>query len=123
MPDGIEYATIYEIATGLPLRIVATEPYSPADKCGVGENFVLGEYYGSTYYILNGVATLRPTLSPTVNGLTISGLPIPCSLTTYGNTYEITDGEATLNYDLAGEYLVQVKAFPYLDWEVTVNAN
>ena len=91
-----------------------------------GEDYVLGFVEGAddlNSYVLNGVVTSRPEMTPTVNGLVITGLPVPCSLTTYGNTYEVTDGEVTLTYDLAGEYLVEVQAFPYLDWEVTVIAN
>ena len=84
--------------------------------------YVEGQFSPYTHYYDNGMKE-RPVMAPTVVGLIITGLPVPCSLTTYETTYEITDGEAELSYDLAGEYQVEVKAFPHLDWEVTVNAS
>ena len=74
-------------------------------------------------YVVGGELVDKPAMSPTVLGVTISDLPSPCSLTTYGNTYEVLDGTVELLYDMVGDYLVKVEAFPYLDWEVTVNAN
>lgn len=113
---------IYNINSG-KIQSLLQCPDSVLDlHYGVGENYIeiTSKHDAEGKWVVDGVLVDRPTMTPTVNGLIITDLPIPCSLTTYGETYEIPDGEVTLSYDLAGEYEVKVEAFPYLDWEVTV---
>lgn len=115
--------TVYKNDTGEIVKNCVCPAEFANDQIVAGESIIEGVSSDITQYVVNGVVTDKPAMTPIVNGLTITGLPIPCSLTTYGTTYEIPDGEVTLSYDLAGEYHVKVVAFPYLNWEVTVDAN
>jgi hypothetical protein len=89
-------------------------PYM-ADGWGVTE--CGSEVNGWTHYILNGEPTERPTQSTTLDARTLTGLPIPATLHIDGETYEVDDGTAELDFILPGTYRLRVVAWPYRDWE------
>jgi hypothetical protein len=82
-----------------------------------GRDYVDGKWDSRTHYILNGEVTERPTQSTTLDGRTLTGLPIPATLHIDGETYEVDDGEAELDFILPGTYRLRVVAWPYRDWE------
>ena len=86
-------------------------------ELNASEFYVEGEYRGEVYYILDGQPTERPTQSTTLDGHTLTGLPIPATLHIDGETYPVDDGEAELDFILPGTYRLRVEAWPYRDWE------
>jgi hypothetical protein len=81
------------------------------------DSIVAGEYDNRTHYILNGEPTERPTQSTTLDGRTLTGLPIPATLHINDETYEVDDGTAELDFILPGTYRLKVVAWPFKDWE------
>lgn len=51
-----------------------------------------------------------------------SDLPIPCLITIRDAEYRVEDGVFEWGTRLAGDYVIKISAFPYLDWEGTVRA-
>jgi hypothetical protein len=78
---------------------------------------VEGEYDNRTHYILNGEPTERPTQSTTLDGRSLTGLPVPATLHIDGETYTVDNGEAELEFPLPGTYRLRVEAWPFKDWE------
>jgi hypothetical protein len=83
------------------------------------------------------VLTLRNAMTPYVSSTTIpsdgvtnatiSGLPIPCTVSISGpasvDPTVIDDGDIDFNADTPGDYIITVSAPPsFLDWSVTVHA-
>lgn len=83
-------------------------------------SYLEGHWIGDHYYVTEGQATARPTQSTTLDGLTLSGLPAPCTLWIDSTSYPVTDSTATLDLPIAGTYRLRVEAFPYLDWTGSV---
>ena len=54
--------------------------------------------------------------------VTISGLPIPCSVTVNGQTVTVDDGTLELTFDLPGDYPVKLTADGYIPLEVVIHA-
>ena len=49
----------------------------------------------------------------TVQGNTITDLPIPCRAIIEGESHSVTDGTVTLDTDIPGEYSVRISAVEY----------
>jgi hypothetical protein len=62
----------------------------------------------------------RPTLTPIVDGLTISNLPNGCIASTEGQEFLVISGQINLEYELPGTYAVTLRAWPWLDATVEV---
>ena len=75
-----------------------------------------------TQYVVDGQIVARPIQSTTMEGLTLTSLPIPATLHINGETYEVDDGTAELDFMLPGPYRLRVEAWPYQDWEGEVTA-
>ena len=56
-----------------------------------------------------------------IDSITLSPLPIPCTITVDEVSYEVTDGEFEFSVDTPGIYEIKATSFPYLEtvWEVT----
>jgi len=67
----------------------------------------------SVFYIDNSTIVKRPSFSETVQGTTISSLPIPTTIIVQGVSYEVSDGVAELSFNLPGTYPVILQSFPY----------
>lgn len=115
----IKDLTYYDEATGLILWSIGI----PEEQIAIqDQNFVEGVFDSNTHYVLDGVATIRPSIDYTViaDPYTISGLPIPCTATIDKVPYEITDGDIEITFDLSGNHVVQLEAFPYLSVTIEV---
>lgn len=99
-------------------------PYIEIDGDGIDHVELL-----SSYYVLEGVLTARPTLDlPTSLDMTVgdtTSLPVPTGATVIlnGEQFTVDDGLLELEADIATEYSLRVMSFPYMphDIEVTVN--
>ena len=87
-------------------------------------------------YVVDGSITPRPTNPVTLTSIEVAAngtdvtalanLPDSCTITYTGPgfeiTKEVTGGTAEFTTDVIGLHTIKVVAFPYLDWEGTVNA-
>jgi len=71
----------------------------------------------SNKYVDNGEVKLRPTMSLTVTGSVISGIPQGATVTLGEQSFAVDDGEADIE-EYAGK--VKITLFPYLDVEVEI---
>jgi len=92
---------------------------------------------GATQYIVNGVPTARPVQSSAADKqsikadgsdtATITGIPVPCAVHIDGpvvmQDIAVPDGSLTFTALVPGAYRIRVEAFPFLPWEVIINAN
>lgn len=96
-----------------------------------------GTWYQTTHYFLNGEPTEKQPQDTTIDKLVavvsdqeviaLSNLPNPCIVHIYNvdtgnNTIEVNDTSLELTLGLPGQYSIIVEAFPYLQWEINVNA-
>ncbi len=85
-----------------------------ANKVAATESWIDGLWDGKKYYVLNGVATLRPDCPAVIDGLILSNLPVPCVLDINGTKYDADESEVELDLG-TGSFVIKVIAFPYLD--------
>lgn len=79
----------------------------------------------NAYVDLSGpdpVVTARPEMGATIDGLTISDIPVGAVLTIEGVDYTVSDGEAELSFSAAGTYTVTLKHWPHYDQSFEVVA-
>lgn len=82
---------------------------------------VVDRYYsGDEHYVNSGIIEKRPNQSTQLQGATLRNLPIPCQIYINGTMYECDDGIAELSFNQPTSYHIKVVAFPFLDWEVTI---
>lgn len=134
----------YLIATGLVLRAGVCADDDLALQAGTGETAVEDTASDLTDYYPSGVKTTRPlitsvatwdTTSITANGTAKAtlgaGLPNPTTVRVIPPAgmgfaavaaQTVTDGTFRLSTTVTGAYVVRVEAFPYQDYEVTINA-
>jgi len=109
--------TEYETETG---QIFMAYSF-PSGEDGIirreGFSYVSGFYTNTDHYMLNGEPTERPTQSTTLDGRSLTGLPVPALLHIDGETYTVDNGEAELEFPLPGTYRLRVEAWPFKDWE------
>lgn len=109
-------ATFYDPVGG---RIIGTLICSETcfDVNVEDKTWIEGTYDLETYYIVDGIATLRHAMPLTVTGSVISGIPQGATVTLDQQSFIVEDGEADIE-GYAGK--VKITLFPYLDAEVTV---
>lgn len=73
----------------------------------------------ATQYIKNGQITDRPIQQTNLTGLTLTDLPVPCTIIINGQSYECESETAELEFDQPTIYTIRVEAWPYQDWETT----
>lgn len=111
--------TTYRVTDGSVLRQLSCRATEVANQLLGDESFVEGRYAADAYYVLDGTPTAKGTMTPTVVDLTISDLPVPCTATVDGVTYDVADGEVTFDFGgVPGTYAVTLRAVPYLDYTV-----
>jgi hypothetical protein len=76
--------------------------------------WVDGNWDRRTHYVVDGAATLRPACPATIDGMVLTGLPVPCVLDINGINYDVEQSEVELDLG-AGSFVIKVIAFPYLD--------
>lgn len=83
------------------------------------------------HYIVDGAIAERPTIDlPAEHAMsvgeavTITDLPTPCTVTIDGDSFEVADGELTLDADMPAEYGVLIEAWPHIPAfiKVTIDA-
>ena len=74
----------------------------------------------SKHHYPRGVVRDRPAQDSTLNGMTLSGLPKPCTVLINGAAYDVDDGIAELSFNQPGTYHIVVRAWPYLDKEFDI---
>ncbi|WP_352402675.1 hypothetical protein [Pyramidobacter sp.] len=82
-------------------------------------DYIDGLWDGERYYydMTAGEAMLRPTMPVEQSGRVLRGLPLPCTVTVDGASYDVSDGIFEYESPLAGPHPVTVAAWPYLDWK------
>jgi hypothetical protein len=99
--------------------------------------YIVGDYDIGTNYV--NLTQSPPAITPrpsmpitqdrttiTADGdevMTLSGLPIPCTVRIKGNVYDVPDGVLEWATLMPATYPITVEAFPYLNWEGEVTAN
>lgn len=127
---NVDYV-IYDPLTGVIKRLVNCPESMFTIQIQPGEAGFEGSANDATQYIKNGVVTDKPpptaTLSKSAISLsetvTISKLPIPSKLRIEQTTYDVPDGELTVNFNLPGTYRIECSALNYLpqSFEVVVS--
>jgi hypothetical protein len=80
------------------------------DHIDAGEPYLLAEGRMDTHYVGDGVLMDKTPGQAVLDGMTIKSLPIPAWVTIEGVTYEVTDGEAELEFTQPGTYAVQIRS-------------
>lgn len=113
---------VYDNATGHILRTGCCPDDHLGMQASAGETAIEGEADDAMHYIRDGLVTDKMAIAATLSGTTISGLPIPATVTVEGVRYDVTDGVAELSFNLPGTYQVKVEALHYLPktFEITV---
>ena len=109
--------TFYDI-TGKIIGYLESEDPAQVEVNKVG-NWVLGHVDSETQYIKNGQITDRPIQQTKLNGLTLTGLPAPCTIYINGTPYECESDTAELEFDQPTTYTIRVESWPYQEWETT----
>ena len=115
--------SVIEKETGCVLRsgIVPDSDFLIMSEYLESNEFVIDRILNdATEYYLDGEVLQRPPMDVTVNGTTISGIPIPAVVYINYREYEVTEDTLELSFDTLGEHKVLIRSFPYLDKEVTI---
>ena len=101
-----------------------------------GWGVIAGTFEGDTHYILSNAATLRPTNTTTIDKttvtadgvdlVTLANIPPDATITITGEVpleEQPIGNTDTLTFDTVGAYYLTINSFPYLPYEVTINAN
>jgi hypothetical protein len=120
---------VFEKATGKVLRTGdAPKKMIAIQASDAGEGVV--EWSGETggiYVDVENAAICRQTpiaATSQIDGrmISITGLPVPCVLQVdYGNPYEISDGMATIEFNLPGDYEIRVESVRFLPLTLKVS--
>ena len=109
-------ATFYDLTDGkITGTLICSEPCFEANVGG--KTWIEGTYDLEEYYVIGGIATLRPSMGLTVTGSIISGIPQGATVTLGEQSFIVDDGVADIE-GYAGK--VKITLFPYLDAEVTL---
>ncbi len=103
------YYVVYNPDGGIEL--FGTSDYNfVRSKIDAGEPWLMGKGDFRTHYVKDGEITLKTPGTAVLSGMTITGLPTPCTIEVDGVTFEVTDGVAELELPTPGTYDVTVKA-------------
>lgn len=91
-------------------------------QAGPGETVIEGVADLWLDYVTDGAVQPRQVCPVTLDGYTLTGLPVPCAVEIGGESHACDGGEVDLLLP-AGEYAVTVSAWPYLPAHLTVTAD
>lgn len=94
------------LATGSAPDTEEVRPRGPSER-------VIFEYANPELHyvdVATGERRDKHEITATLSGLTLSGLPLPATVTIEGVPYEVSDGTAELSFNLPGTYQVKVEA-------------
>lgn len=108
--------------TGEILRIGSAPIDAILQQASDGELAMIGAADQMTQYVdlTTGVVIDKTSIVPVVNGLVLSGLPDPCTVSAEGESAEILGGSITLEFDVPGTYYVTIEALHRLPATVMV---
>lgn len=96
-----------------------------------------GTWYQTTHYFLDGEPTEKQPQDTIIDKLvvivsdgeiaTLSNLPDSCTVYIYNEdtgvfSIEVSDNSLELTFELPGQYNIKVEAFPFLQWEINIDA-
>lgn len=85
-----------------------------------GEIAVAGQCDYWTDYVKDGEVTPRPASPVTLQGQTLSNVPVPAVVVIDGTRYQCTEDHVELDLPYQKTYAITVEAFPYLDAHFTL---
>lgn len=113
---------VYDLTTGEILRSGQCADGDLELQAGDGQAVIerASQYQhdGNSYVDLSGPEPMiaeRQEMPATLNGLTITGVPLGATLRIEGVDYAVGDGAAELSFTLPGAYTVKLSCWPYLD--------
>ena len=119
----MNYAIFYT-ATGRIFQTCTTpNPDEITPILQAGQSFIQvdGAVDDARYYVLGGSAQPRPEQQTTLDGLTLSGLPVPSTIHINTQSYPCETDTEDLAFDQPGTYSIRVESWPYLDKEFTID--
>ena len=142
------YGVVFEVNTGKILRCVCVSPDNLIQQAGLNEKAIVAdkEVVDTLYYVDNDLCKLRPTqaticdkASIVANGIdsavftnTPDGLFSAIRLRNESEPFNSQDPEQSISgvingtdtflTTIAGAYKIRIQAFPYLDFEATIEA-
>lgn len=98
-------------------RILQTGETHKDALAAMPPNWIEGEGHWDTHYVDVGSLEIREkTPCPAVlDGLKITNVPVPCTITIERSEYEIEDDVVDLEFDVPGTYEVRLRSVPHLD--------
>lgn len=88
-----------------------------AGQYGLSYLYAIGDE--ATQYVLNGTLTERPSLSVTLTGSSLVGVPAGASVNIEGTEYPADGSNIELTFSHVGTYKIAISMFPYADMELT----
>lgn len=79
------------------------------------DTIVFGAVDPATEYVLDRTIVPRRACPAALNGATLTGLPVPCTLTVNGQDYAVAETAVTLSFPHPGDYEMKVVYWPYMD--------
>lgn len=101
-------------------RILGSGICSADDLPLQGALVIPGHGNDSTDYVLAGEIVSRPPNPSTVDGLTISNIPVDSDVWIEEDMYTVTDGILELSFEYPGIYPVRIHSFPEVDTELII---
>ena len=111
------HITIYD-DNGKVLQSISSNDPAQIEVNKIG-NWIEGLADPESHYIKNGQITERPIQQTKLNGLTLTGLPVPCTIHINGTPYDCDSDTAELEFDQPTTYEIRVESWPYQEWSTT----
>ena len=89
-------------------------------KQRVPDPWVEGSWFGKPFYVVDDEAVPRPENPATLTGYTLTGVPVPATVSINDASYETDESVIELEFTQPGTYVVKIVAWPYLDKEFTI---
>lgn len=108
------------------ILVVASTPYFMMEMhvLEAGQRKIQGAGDSSKDWLNGGIVQPRPANPSTLDGMKISNVPNPSTVTIGTETSaEVTDGEVELEFTQPGTFTVRIQGWPYLDAVFTVTAD
>ena len=102
------------------LRTVSCAPSMIDIQLSTGEDYIEGTCDDELDFVENGLVADRYTMSATLSGNIITGLPVPCTVSVDGQVFEVPDGILEFSISLPGTYDIICGAVNYLPKEFSV---
>lgn len=86
------------------------------------ENGVTTDFrcHPATHYVVDAEVVSRPILQVQLNGTVLSGVPAGAEILIEDQVYSADGSDIELEFGLPGYYKVQIKHWPYMDWETVI---